>query len=236
MARKTRTRQKQNADNFAQHNHFELKRIEPLTHNQELFFKSYERGQNIVGHGYPGTGKSFLSVYLSLKEILETEKYNQLVIIRSAVPSRDIGFLKGTEKEKAMVYEMPYIDIVDDLFGRGDGYNILKMKKLISFETTSFLRSRTLDNAIIFADEIQNMTYQELDTIMGRPGDNSKIILCGDFRQTDLNKPHEKSGIENFMKITSAMPSMDHIEFGVDDIVRSGIVKEYIIKKIEMGF
>jgi phosphate starvation-inducible PhoH-like protein len=238
MSRKQRRNnrnQQQNNENIAERNHFELRHIKPLTVNQQRVWDAYQDGSNLMLHGYAGTGKTFLSSYLALKEVLIDETYKRVVIIRSVVPSRDMGFLPGSEKQKAEVYEQPYQEICDDLFGRGDGWKILKMKKLVEFTTTSFLRGTTFNDSIIIVDECNNMTFQEIDTVMTRIGNNSRIIFCGDYRQTDLHKPHEKTGIKELMNITRRMPSFDHIEFGIEDIVRSGVVKEYIIQKTEMG-
>lgn len=238
MSRKSRRNNNQpreNQQNQAEKNHFELRHIRPLTVNQQNVWESYEAGQNLMLHGYAGTGKTFLSTYLALKEVLESDIYKKVVIIRSVVPSRDMGFLPGTEKQKAEVYEQPYQEICDDLFGRGDGYRILKIKGLVEFTTTSFLRGMTFNDSIIIVDECENMTFSEIDTVMTRIGNNSKIIFSGDYRQTDLHKPHEKTGIRELMAITRRMESFDHIEFTIEDIVRSGVVKEYIINKTEMG-
>ena len=236
MSRKSRKNgQGTSNENHAEKNHFELRHIQPLTVNQERVWDAYEAGSNLMLHGYAGTGKTFLSSYLALREVLHYETYKKVVIVRSVVPSRDMGFLPGTEKQKAEVYEQPYQEICDDLFGRGDGWKILKIKGLVEFTTTSFLRGMTFNDSIIIVDECNNMTFQEIDTVMTRIGNNSKIIFCGDYRQSDLNKPHEKTGIRELMAITRRMPSFDHIEFGIEDIVRSGVVKEYIINKTEMG-
>ncbi len=236
MAKKRNNRQQgQPQENHAQHNHFELRHIRPLTENQQRVFDAYHGGANLMLHGYAGTGKTFLSSYLALKDILENDLYKRLVIIRSVVPSRDMGFLPGTEKQKAEVYEQPYQEICDDLFGRGDGWRILKLKRLVEFTTTSFLRGTTFNDSIIIVDECNNMNFQEIDTIMTRIGTNSRVIFCGDYRQSDLHKPHDKTGIKELMAITRRMPSFDHIEFNIEDIVRSGVVKEYIIQKTEMG-
>jgi phosphate starvation-inducible protein PhoH len=216
-------------------NHFELKKIEPLTENQETAFESYEDGKNVILHGYAGTGKTYISLFLALEEVLSGfSNYDKIVIVRSVVPSRDIGFLPGSIKEKIQVYEEPYREICNDLFGRGDGYDVLKMKGLVHFTTTSFLRGLTFNNAIVIVDELQNMTFPELDTVMTRMGNQSKIMFCGDFRQTDLASDKDKSGIVHFMNITKKMDSFDYVEFGKQDIVRSGLVKEYIIKRTEM--
>lgn len=216
-------------------NHFELKKIEPLTENQEKAFDSYEDGKNVILHGYAGTGKTYISMFLALEEVLGGfSNYDKIVIVRSVVPSRDIGFLPGSIKEKIQVYEEPYREICNDLFGRGDGYDVLKMKGLVHFTTTSFLRGLTFNNAIVIVDELQNMTFPELDTVMTRMGNQSKIMFCGDFRQTDLASDKDKSGIVHFMNITKKMNSFDYVEFGKQDIVRSGLVKEYIIKRTEM--
>lgn len=222
--------------NVAQHNHFELRTIKPLTVNQTRVFEAYEQGYNLMLHGYAGTGKTFLSLYLMLNDILNSDQYKRIVIIRSAVPSRDIGFLPGKPEQKAAVYEKPYQEICDDLFGRGDGWNILKMKRLVEFETTSFLRGTTFRDSLILVDECNNMNFHELDTVMTRMGDNSRIVFCGDFRQTDLNKPHDRCGIVEFMNITRHMKSFQHIEFQMSDIVRHGTVKDYIIQRTELGY
>ena len=167
-------------------NHFELRKISPLTPNQEKTFNAYNQGYNLILHGYAGTGKTYISLYLALKEILSGQSvHDKIVIVRSVVPSRDIGFLPGSIKDKIRVYEEPYKEICDELFGRGDGYDVLKMKHLIEFTTTSFLRGTTFNNAIVIVDELQNMTFPELDTVMTRMGERSKVMFCGDFRQTD---------------------------------------------------
>lgn len=217
--------------------HFDLRRIAPLTVNQEETFKAYENGKHLMLHGYAGTGKTFVSLYLALREMLTSDSgYEKIVIIRSVVPSRDMGFLPGSIKDKTKIFEEPYREICDDLFGRGDGYEVLKAKGLIEFTTTSFLRGVTFNNAIVIVDESNNMTFQEIDTVMTRIGNNSRILFCGDYRQSDLNKPHEKEGITQFMKITARINTFQHIEFEKEDIVRSGLVKQYIIQKTEMGY
>lgn len=237
MSKKRRMSRQQNQshDSIAERNHFELRHIKPLTVNQQRVWDAYQSGSNLMLHGYAGTGKTFLSSYLALNDVLEEETYKRVVIIRSVVPSRDMGFLPGNEKQKAEVYEQPYQEICDDLFGRGDGWRILKLKRLVEFTTTSFLRGTTFNDSIIIVDECNNMSFQEIDTVMTRIGNNSRIIFCGDYRQSDLHKPHDKTGIRELMAVTRRMPSFEHIEFGIEDIVRSGVVKEYIIQKTEMG-
>jgi len=217
-------------------NHFELRKISPLTPNQQRTFDAYDREQNLILHGFAGTGKTFISIYLALEELLKSHSlYDKIIIIRSVVPSRDVGFLPGNIKEKTRVYEEPYKEICDDLFGRGDGYDILKMRNLIHFTTTSFLRGLTFNNAIVIVDELQNMTFGELDTVMTRLGDRSKIIFCGDFRQTDLTNDKDKNGLLSFINITKRMNRFEYIEFEITDIVRSGLVRDYIIQRTEIG-
>jgi len=225
-----------NTQNAQVKNHFELRKISPLTPNQQRTFDAYDRGQNLILHGFAGTGKTYISLYLALEEVLESSPiYDKIIIVRSVVPSRDVGFLPGNIKEKTRVYEEPYKEICDDLFGRGDGYDILKMRNIIHFTTTSFLRGVTFNNAIVIVDELQNMSFGELDTVMTRLGDRSKVIFCGDFRQTDLTNEKDKSGLISFINITKRMNRFDYIEFEKTDIVRSGLVKEYIIQRTEMG-
>ena len=201
----------------------ELAEIEPLTRNQ---LRAFESDKNLVLHGCAGTGKTFISCYLAFDDMTKNQ-YEKLVIIRSAVTTRDIGFLPGTEKEKSSVYEEPYYDISIDLFERGDAYQILKTKRLVHFMTTSYIRGITLRDAVILIDECQNMTFHELDSIITRVGENCRVIFCGDFSQSDL----KQNGMKEFFEILASMNRFDFIEFGVEDIVRSGFVKEYIIAK-----
>lgn len=216
--------------------HFSLRKVNPLTYNQEKTFKAYNEGKHLMLHGVAGTGKTFISMYLALEEILKQNSYyNKIVVIRSVVPSRDMGFLPGSAKDKAKVYEEPYREICDDLFGRGDGYDILRMKGLVEFATTSFLRGVTFRDAIVIVDEFQNMNLAELDTVITRIGENCKIIFCGDIRQCDFIKKEDKQGMMTFMKIVDRMNLFDKVEFDVDDIVRSALVKNYIISKLEVG-
>ena len=204
-----------------------LAEIEPLTKNQLIAFES---DKNLLLHGIAGTGKTFISCYLAFDDMVKGV-YNNLVIIRSAVPTRDIGFLPGTEKEKASVYEEPYKEIALELFQRGDAYEILKTKGLVHFMTTSFVRGITLKETVIIIDECQNMTFHELDSIITRVGTNCRVIFCGDFRQSDL----KTNGLESFMEILKNMGSFDFIDFEIKDIVRSEFVKDYIIAKTELG-
>ena len=213
-------------------NHFSLRLIQTLTPNQEETFKSFADGKHLLLHGVAGTGKTFISLYLALDQILNKQKYHKVLIIRSAVASRDVGFLPGNPKEKTKVYET----ICDDLFGRGDGYEVLKTKNLVEFTTTSYVRGLTWDNTIIIVDEIQNMFLHEIDSIMTRVGENCKVILCGDFRQSDLRSYDAKKNLLTFGSIIDRMSCFTKVEFGIEDIVRSNFVKKYIISKLESGF
>lgn len=212
---------------------FRLKYIQPLTDNQRNAFGAYDDGKNLMLHGIAGTGKSFLSCYLSLNEILAEggSRYKKLVIIRSAVPTRDQGFQPGNAKEKARVYEAPYYAIFTELFGRGDAYEYLKNKGVVEFTTTSFVRGITLNDSIVIVDEIANMSGHELDSVITRVGKNCKILFCGDFRQSDFEKDIEKRGMKDFMAVIRKMKSFEFIDFQKEDIVRSAMVKEYIITK-----
>lgn len=204
-----------------------LSEIEPLTQNQVAAFES---DKHLVLHGVAGTGKTFISCYLAFDDMLKSS-YNKLIIIRSAVPTRDIGFLPGNEKEKSAIYEEPYKDICVELFQRGDAYEILKTKSLVNFMTTSFIRGVTLRDAVIIVDECQNMSFHELDSIITRVGEECRIIFCGDFRQSDLSK----NGLKDFIRIVKAMDQFDLIDFEIKDIVRSGFVKDYITVKTNLG-
>ncbi len=211
----------------------DLKTISPLTDNQRKFFELYSTSQAMLLHGLAGTGKSYIALYKALEEVLnKSTTYEKVVVVRSAVPSREIGFLPGDEREKTEVYQLPYIEICEDLFNRTDAFQRLQEQKSIKFMVTSFVRGITLDNSVIIVDECQNMTDMELNSIITRVGDRSKIIFCGDFRQTDLYKKTDISGLKKFMIIADMMPSFKVIEFEVEDIVRSDLVKEYILARL----
>ena len=218
-----------------------MREIEPLTKNQEKFFKSYELNQNIVGYGCAGSGKTFIALYNALKDVLnERSPYEKIYIVRSLVPTREIGFLPGDHEDKSSLYQIPYKNMVKYMFQMPSEsdfemlYGNLKTQGTISFWSTSFIRGTTLDNSIIIVDEFQNLNFHELDSIITRIGENSKIIFCGDATQSDLIRTNEKNGIVDFMKILRVMPSVDIVEFDVEDIVRSGLVKEYILAKMEV--
>lgn len=233
LSRKKR-RQLEKETDYVVNNKFSMKRINPITDNQRNLFDSYEDGFNIAAIGSAGTGKTYVSLYLALEEVMKKDQYDKVIIVRSAVQSREQGFMPGSLNQKMEYYETPYIDIVNDLFDRGDAYSIMKQKKMIEFMSTSFVRGLTFDNAIIILDEVQNCNFGEIDTVMTRVGESSKIILCGDVKQDDLTNTRNRadnSGLSDFLRVVSKMDSFDLIEFNTQDIVRSGLVREYIITK-----
>jgi len=212
-----------------------IKHIQPLTLNQTKTFEAFSKDKNLLLHGSAGTGKSFISLYLSLLEVMEGHgDLHKVVILRSVVPTRDMGFLPGSAKEKARVYEAPYSSICNELFGRGDAYEILKTKGIVDFQTTSFVRGTTFSDCIVVVDEMQNMTYQELDSVITRIGENCRVIFSGDFKQSDLIRDAERNGLLTFRKILKHMNMFDAIEFTKEDIVRSKLVKSYIIAKEDL--
>ena len=212
----------------------DLARFDPITDTQNSFWQKYKRKDALLLHGSAGTGKTFIAMYKALEEVMaKGGRYSKLIIIRSAVPSREIGHLPGDYGEKIDVYSIPYQNMLDELFPQKEKpYDRLMEQKKIYFMCTSFIRGITLDNSIIVVDECQNMSDMEFNTIMTRVGHHSKIIFCGDFRQTDLNKNNDKSGLKKFIQIAEDMPSFDTVEFGPNDIVRSDLVKEYILARV----
>jgi phosphate starvation-inducible protein PhoH and related proteins len=231
-----RQRKSKNAFND---NNLILKDISPLTDNQAKFFEQYKTDKSQLLLGYSGTGKTYMACYQAFKEIMKGGDYKRVVIVRSAVPTRDIGFLKGDEAEKGAVYELPYFKVCSELFGRDDAYGILTKHDGIRFMLTSFIRGLTIDNSIVIVDEFQNMTAHEADSVLTRIGHNSKIIICGDILQRDFTK-HSEKNIEKFLQVVQQMPSrFDFNYFDENDIVRSGLVGDYIKakhKKYPKGF
>lgn len=220
-----------NFDNLARLDNFHLREIEPKTENQEKTFQAYHQNKNLLLHGSAGTGKTFISMYLGLNSIMNNTGYHRVSIVRSVVPTREVGHLPGDLEKKIEVYELPYKQIVNQLFHRGDAYEIMKKKRKIEFLSTSFIRGITFESTIIIVDEIANLSFHELDSVMTRIGENCKIIFCGDFKQSDLKRTEEKQGLHNFMEILSGMKHFEHVEFTQRDIVRSELVKSYIINK-----
>lgn len=231
--RKNRNSKSRNVDNPSSTS-LRLKEIFPMTNSQEKVYDSFEDGKTVVMHGTAGTGKTFISAYLAMSEqAAEPDMYREVIIIRSTVPSRDQGFLPGNEKEKAKVYEIPYAKIFSDLYGRADAYEILKKKGLIRFESTSYLRGTTFENAIILFDEFQNCTYAEFSTVLTRIGKNCRIILSGDYHQSDMRFEDEKKGMRDALNILKKIKDVDFVEFTISDIVRSGFVKQFLIAEEE---
>ena len=216
--------------------------VGPITENQELFFNEWKNGKNLFAYGAAGTGKTFIALYLALKDVMDEEKpYDKVYIVRSLVSTREIGFLPGTHEDKSELYQVPYKNMVRNMFHMPDQnsfdmlYENLKNQETISFWSTSFLRGTTLDDAIIIVDESQNLNFHELDSIMTRVGQDSKIVFCGDINQSDLVRTNERNGILDFQRILHNMEEFEEIEFGISDIVRSGLVKSYIISKMTLG-
>ena len=219
-----------------------MREIEPLTDNQKALFSSYESNKNLVAYGAAGTGKTFITLYNALCDVLDqTTPYEKIYIVRSLVATREIGFLPGDHEDKSSLYQIPYKNMVKYMFQMPTDadfemlYGNLRAQDTISFWSTSFIRGTTLDKAIILVDEFQNLNFHELDSIMTRVGASSKIMFCGDATQTDLVKQNERNGIIDFMRVLRLMSSVDLIEFGVEDIVRSGLVKEYLLAKMELS-
>ena len=219
-----------------------LVNIEPITDNQKILFDSYANDKHIIAYGCAGTGKTFITLFNALKEVLdENTPYEKIYIVRSLVSTREIGFLPGDHEDKSSYYQIPYKHMVRYMFSMPSDadfemlYGNLKSQETIKFWSTSFLRGTTLDNSIVIVDEFQNLNFHELDSIITRIGENSRIMFCGDARQSDLTKMNDRNGIVDFMEILRKMSSFDIIEFGIEDIVRSGLVKEYIIAKMEAG-
>jgi len=216
--------------------------IQPITDNQKKAFESYKEGKNLFLYGAAGTGKTFITLYNAFKEVLDpVTPYKKVVLVRSLVSTREIGFLPGDHEDKSFLYQIPYKNMVKYMFELPTDNDFemlwgnLKTQESVTFWSTSFIRGTTLDDSIVIVDESQNLNFHELDSIMTRCGENCKIMFCGDAAQTDLVKTNEKNGILDFQKIISLMPEFDLIEFGIDDIVRSGLVKSYLISKIELG-
>ena len=220
----------------------QLSTIKPVTDSQKLVFESWKKGQNQFLFGCAGTGKTFVSLYLALQDVLKNETpYDKVIVVRSLIPTREIGFLPGDEEDKAALYQVPYSNMMQFMFEQPNEqafsmlYDRLKAQGSFYFLSTSFLRGLTFDNSIIIVDECQNLNFHELDTIITRVGQDSKIVFCGDFGQSDLTRMNEKNGLMNFLQILQEMNEFNCTEFDIGDIVRSGFVRSYLIQKTKLG-
>ena len=223
-------------------NHTNLVTVKPITDNQKVVFDSWKKDKNQFLFGAAGTGKTFISLYLALKDVLDLKSsYDKVVLVRSLIPTREIGFLPGDEEDKGLLYQVPYQNMVQFMFEMPNEqqfntlYDRLKGQGTLFFLSTSFLRGLTFDNTIIIVDECQNLNFHELDTIITRVGQDSKIVFCGDFDQTDLVKQNERNGLHDFLRILEEMDEFNCTEFTIGDIVRSGFVRSYLINKIKLG-
>ncbi len=220
----------------------QLNQIKPVTDSQKVVFDTWKKGQNQFLFGCAGTGKTFVSLYLALSEVLRNETpYDKVVMVRSLIPTREIGFLPGDEEDKAALYQVPYSNMMQFMFEQPNEqafetlYNRIKAQGSFYFLSTSFLRGLTFDNSIIIVDECQNLNFHELDTIVTRIGQDSKIFFCGDFGQSDLTRMNERNGLMDFLQILQEMDEFNCMEFNIGDIVRSGFVRNYLIQKTKLG-
>ena len=215
---------------------FNLKHVNPLTENQRIAFDAFDDGKHLMLHGMAGTGKTFIALSKTIDALMSNKGVqNKIYIVRSVVPTRDMGFLPGNQKEKMKVYEAPYYAICTELFNRSDAYEILKQKNAIEFISTSFIRGITMNNCYVIVDEVNNMTFHELDSVITRIGKGCRVLFCGDFRQSDLTKEQERNGLKDFMKVIGKLNDFVHVDFLEQDIVRSKLVKEYIIARQKLG-
>jgi phosphate starvation-inducible protein PhoH len=215
---------------------FTLKDVNPLTENQRIAFEAFDAGKHLMLHGMAGTGKTYIALYKTIEAMMEKRGVQKKIyIVRSVVPTRDMGFLPGNQNEKMKVYEAPYYSICTELFSRSDAYEVLKQKNAIEFISTSFIRGVTMNDCYIIVDEMNNMTFHELDSVITRIGKGCRVLFCGDFRQSDLTKDQEKNGLKNFMRVIDRLNDFVHIDFLEQDIVRSKLVKEYIIARQQLG-
>ena len=220
----------------------QLTNIKPVTDSQKVVFDSWKQGQNQFLYGCAGTGKTFISLYLALSEVLKNETpYDKVIMVRSLIPTREIGFLPGDEEDKSALYQVPYSNMMQFMFEQPNEqafsmlYDRIKQQGSFYFLSTSFLRGLTFDNSIIIVDECQNLNFHELDTIVTRVGQDSKIMFCGDFSQSDLSKLNERNGLMDFLQILHEMKEFNCTEFNIGDIVRSGFVRNYLIQKTKLG-
>jgi len=210
--------------------------FEPQTTNQRIAYDAWDDDDNLVLTGSAGTGKTFVAMYLAIEAVLTKETpYDRVVIVRSVVPTRDMGFLPGTVEEKKEVFETPYKAICNELFGDVNIYDRMIANNQLQFTTTSFIRGLTIDNAVVIVDEMQNLNFHELDSVITRVGTNCRVIFSGDYLQSDFKDPAERDGIQRFLRIIDQLKNFSVVSFNWHDIVRSDFLRDYIMTKEMLG-
>jgi len=213
----------------ASDNNLKIKTLTPLTRNQQLAFQSYSKGKHLMLHGTAGSGKTLCAVYLALKDVLDGV-YDKAIIIRSVVPSRDIGFLPGDQEAKIKVYETPYVQLCKELFNRSDAYKLLQHRQSLEFISTSFIRGLTISNSVVIVDECQNMNWGELSTVMTRIGTNCKVLICGDTKQSDLSERDGKQDLLKLINVLKRLKTFEFVQMTSEDIVRGEFCKNFIVE------
>ncbi len=180
---------------------------------------------------------TFIAAYKALEEVMSKDNpFKQVVIVRSAVQTRDVGFLPGSLEEKNEIYQLPYIEICTTLFGRSDAYQRLVEQGVIRFITTTAIRGISIDDSVIVVDECQSMSWHELSTVVTRVGHRSKIIFSGDRGQNDLIKSkYDQSGLGQFLNVSRTMSAFQEVIFTPDDIIRSSLTRDFIIACDKLG-
>lgn len=211
-----------------------MRDIRPITDSQIEAYEQWDKGRNLILSGAAGSGKTFIALYLALQELIKNRK-KRLVILRSVVPTRDIGFLPGTQEEKEAAYLTPYIGVISEIFKNNPTLFTSFLKSgTVEFLTTSYIRGITLKDAIVVVDEFQNCNFHELDSIITRIGKGSRVIFSGDYYQSDFTNRKEKEGIGEFLKIIESLKHFKKIDFTWKDCVRSGMVRDYLMTKEKM--
>lgn len=218
--------------------HIQPKNLEPMNARQLEVIDAYGEGKHPVLAGSAGTGKTLLAMSLALSSVLVEGDQKRVILVRSTVPTRDSGHLPGSLDEKNAIYELAYRSTCNEICGQGDAYEVLKKNGVIVFCSTSYLRGITLNDSVVIVDEVQNLTIEEISTVVTRLGKNSRLIICGDIQQSDLaigNKRKEISGFHDLIAISKSIREFEVIWFSTADIVRSGIVKSWLIAKEKLA-
>lgn len=207
----------------------ELNLHHPLTENQKRVLKS--RKDHLLVQGPAGTAKTYSVLARGLVKVSAGD-VDQIIIIRSPVEIRKIGHLPGDADEKMDPYAAPYIGLLAEISPKMN-YRALVSKRLLCFTPTTFLRGTTFHNSFVIVDEYQNLSEHELDTVMTRVGQGTQLCVVGDpAAQSDLPR-HEQGEQADIIDTFASMECVDHVQFSVEDVVRSGFVKDYHIARSE---
>jgi phosphate starvation-inducible PhoH-like protein len=199
--------------------------IEVLNHAQRRYLSSIKSNIITFGVGVAGTGKSYIALSYAAEQ-LKAKRISKIIITRPIVEAGEkIGYLPGELEEKIAPYFEPMISILNKRLGVSFVEYLIK-RGVIQAKPLAYLRGSTFEDAVVILDESQNTTPSTMQLFLTRIGENCKVIIDGDVRQSDIKG---ESGLSDAMTRLKGINNIGVVTFGIDDVVRSGICRDIVI-------